>query len=257
MTAYFPEVPETLYGLNKRLLFINEALEALDDPSILDIGCGTGEFVTLPFARQGWRITGLDIHAASIERAAVLASGLPRAKFVCGTLDGVADKFDAIILSEVIEHVSDPYALLKGIRQKLKNTGVLILTLPNGYGPFEIDQYFAKKNFLWIRSLHSWYIRKIRKRERAVATSNEDSPHINFFSWPAIHDLIHLSGFRVEKYRARTFVAGDYATVFIRALSLAHLPAEWLINQNANIADYLPPSSVSGWMFVCKPRSEA
>src|SRR5262245_57387008 len=54
MSVRFPEVPETLFGLNKRLVFISEALKALGDPSVLDIGCGTGEFVTLPLARQGW-----------------------------------------------------------------------------------------------------------------------------------------------------------------------------------------------------------
>jgi len=94
MVVHFPEVPETLYGLNKRLRFVTETLEALNNPSVLDIGCGTGEFLTLPLARQGWRITGLDIHSASIERAGTLALGLARANFVCGTLDDVTDKFD-------------------------------------------------------------------------------------------------------------------------------------------------------------------
>ena len=254
MASPFPEIPETLYGLNKRLLFISEALAPLSDPSILDIGCGTGEFLTLPLARKGWRITGLDIHPASVESATVLAADLPRAKFVCATLDHVANRFEAIILSEVIEHVSDPHMLLEKIRLKLKENGVLILTLPNGYGPFEIDQYLSKKNFLWIRSLYGWYVRRIREKDKAVATHNEESPHINFYTWPAIQELIQLSGFRVVKYRARTFIAGDYASVLLHALRVMRVPTEWLTRCNAAIADQLPPRLVSGWMFVCKAR---
>lgn len=255
MSDAFPEIPETLYGLNKRLLFVTEALRSLgNDPSILDIGCGTGEFLTLPLAHRGWRITGLDVHAASVERANTLALGLPHARFVCGSLNDVADKVDAIILSEVIEHVSDARMLLQAIRLKLKADGLLILTLPNGYGPFELDQYFSKRNFLWIRSLHSWYVRTMRKKDRPIATYNEESPHINFFSWSAIRELIHLSGFRVVQYRARTFIAGDYASVLVSACGFARVPTGWLIRCNATIADRLPSQLVSGWMFVCKAR---
>jgi len=254
VTALFSEVPETLYGLNKRLLFISEAIAALPDPSILDIGCGTGEFLTLPLARQGWRITGLDIHGASIKRASTLAADLPGASFVCGTLNDVAGTFDVIILSEVIEHVIDPHALLEEVRLKLKDGGVLILTLPNGYGPFEIDQIFSKRNFLWIRSLYSWYVRHARRKGKAVATFNEESPHINFFSWRTIHNLISASGFQVVTFRARTFIAGDYASVLIHAFRLLHIPTDWLIKCNASAADRLPPRLVSGWMFACRAR---
>jgi 2-polyprenyl-3-methyl-5-hydroxy-6-metoxy-1,4-benzoquinol methylase len=248
------ELPETLYGLNKRLLFIREALEALNDPSVLDIGCGTGEFLTLPLARQGWRITGLDIHSASIDRASKLASGLPRANFICGTLDDVRERFGAILLSEVIEHVTNPRKLLEDIRQKLVGDGVLVLTLPNGYGPFEIEQFLSKRNFLWIRSLHALYVRRTRKEDKAAATYNEESQHINFFSWTAVHELIHASGFEVVAFRARTFIAGDYSSALLRLFGLARIPVGWLIKLNATIADSLPPRLTSGWMFVCRVR---
>jgi 2-polyprenyl-3-methyl-5-hydroxy-6-metoxy-1,4-benzoquinol methylase len=254
MSALFPEIPETLYGLNKRLVFASEALGALRDPSILDIGCGTGELLTLPLARQGWRITGLDIHSQSVERAAVLAQDLPTARFLCDDLESVAERFDAIILSEVIEHVTDPRGLLEEIRAKLADDGVLILTLPNGHGPFEIDQFFAKRNFLWIRSVHAWYASLIRKKDAAVATCNEESQHINFFSWRDINELLRESGFRIVTFRARTFIAGDYASALLHALRAARIPTEWLIRWNSAVADHLPPRWVSGWMFACRTR---
>ena len=85
----FEEIPETLYGVNKRLRFIQDTLSGWTDPTILDVGCGTGALLTLPLARRGWRITGLDIHAESIESGR--AARLEKARFVCGTLADIRD----------------------------------------------------------------------------------------------------------------------------------------------------------------------
>src|SRR5262249_16605180 len=50
-------------------------------------------------------------------------------------------RFDAVVASEVLEHIGDPAAFLGLLGRCLRRNGLLILTVPNGYGPFEIDSH--------------------------------------------------------------------------------------------------------------------
>jgi SAM-dependent methyltransferase len=246
----FSEIPETLYGLRKRLQFIAGVLRKLDRPTVLDIGCGNGLFLALPLARRGFRITGTDIHEPSIMKANLTAKNLPSAKFLCVDFRKLDETFDVVILSEVIEHVTEPAVFLAAVNKCLAPGGKLILTLPNGHGPFEISQYFWNRNFLWLKSL---YLRRIHQRghESEWATDNEESPHINFFSWRKVKQLIRASGFAVAHYRGTTFISGSYSGIVMWMLKKAKIPTGWIERANARVADYLPPQVVSDWMFVC------
>jgi 2-polyprenyl-3-methyl-5-hydroxy-6-metoxy-1,4-benzoquinol methylase len=96
--------------------------------SVLDVGCGDGEFIELA-ASWGWNAIGIDPDPAAI--ANCLTRGL---NVTQGTLEQFADKqclFDVITLGHVIEHVHNPVALLKACRRLLKPTGQLWLETPN------------------------------------------------------------------------------------------------------------------------------
>ena len=93
----FAEVGETIFGVKKRLRFIRSALENHQTPTVLDIGCGTGELVTLPLARRGWKITAMDVHAESIAHGN--AAGVENAKFICGYLSDLAATKNSTSLS--------------------------------------------------------------------------------------------------------------------------------------------------------------
>ena len=49
-------------------------------------------------------------------------------------------KFDCVIISEVLEHLEAPEALLRAALPYLAESGILIVTVPNGYGEFELDR---------------------------------------------------------------------------------------------------------------------
>ena len=133
------EHSENLWGYGRRLRFMLSAIsEAFPDRpvgsiQVLDIGCGNGSCVAIPLAKVGF-------HGPSIESARKLAQGLQNFQFVCGVVEDLPLPLaDVIILSEVLEHLNDPAALLRSVLQRLQPGGLVLVTVPNGHGEFEID----------------------------------------------------------------------------------------------------------------------
>ena len=80
---------------------------------ILDVGCGAG-ILSEALARIGADVTGIDACHDNIEVATLHAKhdgGLDNLKYVCTTIeehaDSHSDSYDAVVASEVIEHVDN------------------------------------------------------------------------------------------------------------------------------------------------------
>jgi len=102
--------------------------------SVLDIGCGGG-LVCEPLARLGASVTGIDPAAENIAAAKAHASagGLDIA-YEGTTAEELASRgqsYDAVLLLEVVEHVPDVPAFLKGVAPLVKPGGVMILSTLN------------------------------------------------------------------------------------------------------------------------------
>jgi 2-polyprenyl-3-methyl-5-hydroxy-6-metoxy-1,4-benzoquinol methylase len=96
---------------------------------ILDVGCGTGEFL-FEMKRHGWETIGIETSA----RAAGFARknyGLEIAAADLVEADFAAEQFDVITFWHVLEHVHDPLATLKIARQILSDDGVILIACPN------------------------------------------------------------------------------------------------------------------------------
>lgn len=100
--------------------------------SLLDIGCGTGNFLAAARER-GYEVSGteLDRNAAGFAREKL---GLPQ---VFGlTLAEFAQrhpeqKFDVVTFFEVLEHQAEPAAFLRNVKACLKARGYVGLSVPN------------------------------------------------------------------------------------------------------------------------------
>ena len=237
---------ENTYGLGKRLDYIAGVIERLRPARVLDAGCGTGANLTAPLAGRfpATVFVGTDSDAASIAYARQ-ANRHANVSYLADAEAGEIGTFDLVIASEVIEHVDDPDAFLDALQSRLNAGGKLLLTLPNGYGPFEFAALFEA--VLRTTGIYG-ALRALKRALRGAPTGGGSSdtlavsPHINFFSYRSIRELIAGRGLTVLDYRARTFLCGfgfDQILQSPRAVA-------W----NAAIADRLPPQMVSDWMFL-------
>jgi SAM-dependent methyltransferase len=99
---------------------------------LLDVGCGTGNF--LAAAREaGYQVTGteLDRNAAKFAKEEI---GLPRvlgltiSEFAKQRTD---EKFDVVTLFEVLEHQAAPTEFLSNVKSCLRPRGYIALSVPN------------------------------------------------------------------------------------------------------------------------------
>jgi SAM-dependent methyltransferase len=237
MTLAF-DLQENSFGQRKRLHAVVDILRARGVKTVLDVGCGSGQLLTLPLARNfpEVQIKGLDEDSATIAWAR--AQNPPaNLRFLFPAELPADSRFDLIVASEVIEHVEDPASFLTWMRGHLAAGGAVFLTLPNGFGPYEaISFLYQLADRLGLR-----------KRRAAAASELTDtlasSPHINFFSFRAIRRVIAQGGFAIQCYQPRTFLCGG---VFDRLVA-------GRLDWNARISEKLPACLASDWMFLILP----
>lgn len=108
--------------------------------SLLDYGCGTGEF--LGYAKSaGWVCTGVEPSAVASSQAKEnhgLTVYSPD-DFLLNQ-ESLQKHFDAITLWHVLEHLDDPVSKLKTFNSLLADQGVLVVAVPN-HESFDAEKY--------------------------------------------------------------------------------------------------------------------
>jgi SAM-dependent methyltransferase len=140
--AFYDAVP--LYSTRGDVAFyLEEAARAGQSSTVLEIGCGTGR-LTLPLARAGHAVTGVDLSPAMLARAGAKAAGEPpevRARVTLLEADArrlshsASATFDvAIAPFRVMQHlvtIEDQLAVLTGARERLRPGGRLVFDVFN------------------------------------------------------------------------------------------------------------------------------
>ncbi|MEU8887731.1 class I SAM-dependent methyltransferase [Streptomyces sp. NPDC048442] len=114
------------------------ALAGTSGATVLDIGCGDGTAaVTAAPLLSGHRIVGVDWSQDALRRASARFAAVPhdlmavRGELTDGGLPFASGTADAVLFSEVIEHLVDPDSALDEIRRVLAPGGHLMLSTPN------------------------------------------------------------------------------------------------------------------------------
>lgn len=104
--------------------------EIYKSANILDVGCGTGIILNFLNPERG---LGIDVSPAMIKNAKKKYLNKQNLKFKVHdiTKKTIIGKFDFILLSDVIEHLSNPNLCIKNIGKMMNNHTKLILTMAN------------------------------------------------------------------------------------------------------------------------------
>ena len=97
--------------------------------SLLDIACGDG-ILTAQFCGKFKRVVGVDASSVQLRRARKICH---RAEFYESLIEEFKtnEKFDTVVMLNLLEHVINPVSALKKAASFLKKDGVLIVHVPN------------------------------------------------------------------------------------------------------------------------------
>jgi SAM-dependent methyltransferase len=145
-------------------------LDPLRPRTLCDVGCGAGHVLALLNERYQAESIGYDPSPDAIRLARELEH--PRLRFVLGEPAGDI-RFDVVLLLDVLEHVEDPFLLLRNVHQ------------------------FGKR-FVFHFPLDLSAQAVLRGRFERL---REELGHLHYFSCETARALLDDSGYRIERWR--------------------------------------------------------
>ena len=257
-------VPENTYGQRQKLLFYLERIEAFrqDRPPneirLLDLGCGTGAAVSIPVASGGYQLVGIDVHEPSIDYARQ-NNPYENVSFHLADLSDleVADGFDVVLLSDILEHLDDPGKVLGKARSLLRPGGIVLGSIPNGFGPFEIESLLFRSELVrrvWMdlilglpKTIHRLVKRIRQQRTGPGPPYNFESGHLQFFTMRRFSNMMRRCGFVDPEMRQGGILCGPFSDLFLNAVPGA-------IQMNLKLGRLVPQWLCSVWYFETRPR---
>ena len=156
---------------------------------VLDVGCAAGMLGQEIKRRQQCEVVGIELDAAAAAEACRRLDHLIEGDVE--TLDlGSLGRFDAVVCADVLEHLRDPGALLRKLRDLLVPDGALIASIPNARH-MEVVQQLIEGNWSY--------------QPEGVL----DRDHLRFFTRRSAEQLLEEAGFEVVE--VRPVKAGGYA----------------------------------------------
>lgn len=235
----------------KRLNFIVKQLHAGVPPGgrVLDVGCGNG-IISRELGELKYQVHGIDVSEKAIAKAQAVNT-LDNVKFEvkdAESLIGEGQSYDAIICSEVLEHLQEPANLLRALYQMLKDDGKLIVTVPNGQGPREA---LVTKPVLKLRNQNNWAWKALSRLKESlgyhgstVQSDADNLDHVQFFTQKELHQLSGQNNFVITSFGNANFVEDVFPVSLLtkRVYALQKL--------DCHLADYLPHALAGGFNMV-------
>ncbi len=128
---------------------------------ILDFGCGSGilsNFLALTSNQR--KVVGIDICQNKINQAKIVGQNIDNVIFTNQRIEEIEEKFDTIVMSDVLHHlpVEEQKEIIIKLRKKLTENGVLIIqdinkkSFPNYLVGWLIDVLFCGYKNIFYRS---------------------------------------------------------------------------------------------------------
>lgn len=136
--ALFSEGPARAYEHKSHRYFASPRVDFVErlphdmTARVLEVGCGTGATGALALARgRAGHYAGIELFPAAAEEARRVLSEVVAADIERIELPWQPAAFDALILSEVLEHLVEPWAALAKLARVVRPGGLVLASSPN------------------------------------------------------------------------------------------------------------------------------
>ncbi len=201
---------------------------------VLDVGCASG-YLCRELLKQDCLVTGIEINP----KAAKVAEKYCR-RVIIGDIENQTtmeklrgEKFDVLILADVLEHLKDPENVLKGIVKFLSNNGEIIISVPN-------IAFLTNRLLLLLGRFDytEWGIM--------------DRTHLRFFTKRSVMELIEACGLRLEK--SDYFINFTQLPLYMKIFNSFLEKRSWWRRVEYNIGKLWPEGLAVQFLLVCKKR---
>lgn len=166
---------------------------------VLDVGCANGLFGAMVKKRQSCTVTGVECDIDLVKTAKTRLDNV-----ICGNIDDVIDsgilgRYDCIVCGDVLEHLSDPWKVIKGLRRQLKSKGIFIASVPN---------------------IANWGIiyEMLKGRWDYVPFTILSGTHLRFFTRDSIKECFQDVGYQIKELYFQSFGIPPEGSEFISSL---------------------------------------
>ena len=144
---------------------------------ILDIGCGGG-IICEPLARLGAKVTGIDFAPNNIKAAKIHSKkNKLKIKYIYKDIEKskLDEKFDLILMFEVLEHLDNWKKTIKNIKKNLNHNGIIIISTINRNYLSKLFAINIAENILnWVPKGTHDYNKLIKPEELKKTLSKEN-----------------------------------------------------------------------------------
>lgn len=155
----------------------------VDAKTVLEVGCGKGFFGKSIKARQKVEVWGLEIVREVAEEAIKSLDKVIIADIEQDSIDLPRSYFDCVVFNDVLEHLKDPWGVLKSLQVNLSENGCIVASIPN------IREFSTIQKLIY------------HKEWRYIDSGVLDRTHLRFFTRTTIEDMFQSCNYRIVKIK--------------------------------------------------------
>ncbi len=155
------------------------ALVPHEAKAILDVGCAAGRLGQAIKKRQSCHVTGIELNPAVAQAAGQVLDRVIVADLNRGLVDLPAESLDCVVCADVLEHLVDPWAVVRSFHAALRPGGTIVTSIPN-IRNLGVLAEIASGTFTY--------------QEAGIL----DRTHLRFFTRATFEQLLHGEGFDVD-----------------------------------------------------------